>query len=59
MSEKVGHLSLTYDIQDMYQIIADVIHSLWPIIAAGLGIMMAGFLMYFIVTVFRRWNEDR
>ena len=53
------HLTLEYDIQDMYQVIADVLYSLWPIIAAGLGILMAGFLMYMIVNVFRRWNEDR
>ena len=49
--------SLTYDIQDMYQIIADVLSSLWPIIAAGLGILLAGFLLYVITTVFRRWVE--
>ncbi len=47
--------NLSYNINDMYQIIADVLYSLWPIIAAGLGILMAGFLIYVIVTVFRRW----
>lgn len=53
------HFTLTYNIQDMYQIIVDVLHSLWPIIAAGLGIMMAGFLLYVVTTVFRRWVEER
>lgn len=52
-------LTLDYDISDMYQIIGDTLNTLWPIIAAGIGILMAGFLLYMIVTVFRRWHEDR
>lgn len=53
------HFSLSYDIQDMYQVITDVLYSLWPIIAAGLGIMMAAFLLYAVTTVFRKWIDER
>ncbi len=53
------HLNLSYNIQDMYQIIADVMHSLWPIIAAALGILLAAFLLYVITVVFRKWVDER
>lgn len=53
------HFSLSYEINYMYQVIADTLYSLWPIIAAGLGIMMAGYLLYVIVSVFRRWIEEK
>ena len=53
------HFSLSYNIQDMYQIIADVLYSLWPIIAAGLGIAMAAFLLYMVTIVFRKWVDEK
>lgn len=51
-------ITLNYNIDYMYQVIADVIYSLWPIIAAGLGIAMAGFLLYVVTKVFRKWVDD-
>lgn len=52
------HINLSYDINDLYQVIVDLIHSLWPIIAAGLSIAMAGMLLGVIAKVFRRWVDD-
>lgn len=52
------HMSLNYDINYMCQVIVDLMHSLWPIIAAGLGIAMAGLLLAVIAKVFRRWVDD-
>lgn len=50
--------SLSYDINNMYQIIVDVISSLWPIIAAGLAILMVAFLFDVINSTFRKWIDD-
>ncbi len=51
------HINLEYNIDYLYQVIIDIIYSLWPIIAAGLGIAMAGFLIAAIVVAFRKWND--
>lgn len=50
---------LNYDINKMYQVIVDTIHSLWPIIAAGIAIGMVTMLLSGVVTIFRKWIEDR
>lgn len=50
-------ITLDYNIDFLYQVIVDILHSLWPIIAAGLGIAMAGFLLFAIVRAFRQWVD--
>ena len=51
--------NLQYDINNFYQVVVNLLNSLWPIIAAGLGILMAGMVLGMIADVFRRWIEDR
>jgi len=51
------HITLDYNIDYLYQVIVDIMYSLWPIIAAALGIAMAGFLLYHIVRAFRQWVD--
>lgn len=53
------HFTLDYNIQDVYQITVDLFYSVWPILAAALGIALAGLVLAMIVNVFSRWVEDR
>lgn len=53
------HFTLTYDINDVYQVMVDLFYSFWPIIAAALGLALAGLLLYMIVNVFSKWIEER
>ena len=53
------HFALNYDINDFYQVVADLITSFWPIIAAALGILLAGLLLGIIAETFRKFIEDR
>lgn len=53
------HFTLDYNIQDLYQITVDIFYSVWPILAAALGIAFAGLVLGVIVSVFNRWIEDR
>lgn len=52
-------LNLSYDINDMYQFVADLITSLWPIIAAGLAVLLATLVLSGIVTAFRKFIDER
>lgn len=49
---------LNYDINKMYQAMVDTIHSLWPIIAAGIAIAMVTMLLSGVVTIFKKWIGD-
>jgi len=51
--------NLVYDINDLYQVVIDEITSLWPIISAGLGVLLATMVLSGIVAVFRKFIEDR
>lgn len=53
------HFSLNYDINDFYQVLVDLFYSFWPILAAALGLALAGMLLSMIVNVFGRWIDDR
>lgn len=53
------HFSLNYDINDFYQVMVDLFYSFWPILAAALGLALAGMLLSMIVNVFGRWIDDR
>jgi hypothetical protein len=55
----VPHFSLNYDINDFYQVMVDLFYSFWPILAAALGLALAGMLLSMIVNVFGRWIDDR
>lgn len=55
----MGSLNLDYDINNMYQVVADVMTSLWPIIAAGLAVLLATFVLSGIVTAFRKFIDER
>lgn len=50
-------MDLNYDINQMYQVISDTLHGLWPIIAAGLAIGMVTMLLTGIVIIFRKWAD--
>lgn len=50
-------LKLNYDINLFYQAFRSTMESLWPIIAAAFGIMLAGLVMAGIVLALRKWND--
>jgi len=53
------HFSLSYDVSDVYQVMADLFYSFWPIIAAAIGLGFAVLLFSALVGIFTRWIEDR
>lgn len=55
----MAQLTLSYDINDFYQVVTDLLTSLWPIIAAAFGILLAGLLLGIIASTFKRFIEDR
>lgn len=55
----MGSLNLNYDITKMYQVVADVMTSLWPIIASGLAVLLATMVLSGIVISFKKFLEDR
>lgn len=50
---------LNYDINLLYQAFANTWASLWPIMAPAFAIMLAGLVLGGIVTVFRKWIDER
>ncbi len=50
---------LNYDINLLYQSIANTIASLWPIVAPGFAIMLVTLVLSGLVSVLSRWIDDR
>lgn len=46
---------INYDPADVYQVVANLFYSFWPLIASVIGIFLAMMVMGGIITVFRRW----
>ncbi|MDI3477848.1 MAG: hypothetical protein PWQ59_1373 [Thermoanaerobacterium sp.] len=51
------HFAVTYDINDFYQAVTDLLYSFWPIIAVVLGIALATLVIEGIVIIVRKFNE--
>jgi len=53
------HFTLNYDVNDVYQVMADLFSSFWPLVAAAIGMGMAVMLFSALIGIFTRWMEDR
>lgn len=53
------HFSVTYDVADVYQVMADLFYSFWPLVAAAIGLALAAMVFSMIISIFGRWIDDR
>lgn len=53
------HLTVSYDVGDVYQVMADLFQSFWPLVAAAIGLALTAMVFSMIISVFGRWIDDR